>query len=148
MTGIADSGSMLFGPVELSVISLPSAAPSPELLAAIAKQVRSGVVRILDFAVVTKTENGAVQVDEIELDESGVAGVDVELAVPGLTSSDDLELLAADLAPGTSAAVVAFEMVWARELAAQVAADGATVVTSERIPAPVVNALVEMEAES
>ncbi|EGD53644.1 DUF6325 family protein [Gordonia neofelifaecis] len=148
MTGIADSGSTLFGPVELNVISLPGSAPSPELLAAVVQQVRSGVVRVLDFVVVTKAEGGEVVIEEIDLDESGVTDLNVEIVVPGLTSNDDLELLAADLAPGTSAAVVAFELVWARDLAAQVAADGCTVLASERIPAPVVNALVEMEAES
>ena len=44
---------------------------------------------------------------------------------------------------GGSAAVVALELVYARKLASALAASGGVVLSAERIPAPVVNALVD-----
>jgi hypothetical protein len=137
---------MSFGPVELTVIRFEGSGPSPELLHALATQVRSGVVRLLDFVVVSKTETGEEHIEEIDLVEFGLA--DLELHVPGLAAEEDLEELALRIPDGSAAAIVAFELLWARELAEQLAADGSAVIATERIPAPVVNAIVELASDA
>lgn len=148
MTGLTDSRSTLFGPVELNMITLPGAEPSAALLEAIAVQVRAGVLRILDFVVIHKGDDGEIEVTEVDFEAPAGGEVELELVLPGLTGDEDLQLLAEALAPGSSAAVAAFELLFAREFTAQLAADGCAVVTTERIPAPVVNALVEMADEA
>ena len=45
--------------------------------------------------------------------------------------------------PGTTAALVALELTWAKRIAEKLAAAGSEVIGVERIPAPVVNALLE-----
>jgi hypothetical protein len=115
-------------------------------LHALATQVRSGVVRLLDFVVVSKTETGEEHIEEIDLVEFGLA--DLELHVPGLAAEEDLEELALRIPDGSAAAIVAFELLWARELAEQLAADGSAVIATERIPAPVVNAIVELASDA
>lgn len=54
------------------------------------------------------------------------------------------EDLAELVPPGTSAVLVALELTYARELAQNLAAGGGFVLKSERIPAPVVNAVLDV----
>ncbi len=131
-----------FGPVELNVISLDGPRPSPGVLHALAKQVEAGVVRLLDFVVVTRSVTGAVSAEEIDLAEFGLA--DLAPLLPGLAADEDLQELADQLPPGASAAIVALELAWASELAEQLADDNSFVLATERIPAAVVNAIVEL----
>lgn len=134
-----------FGPVELNVISLSSPEPSPELLQALAAQIRAGVVRLLDFVVVSKSETGEVSFEEIDVE--AYEDADLVIEVPGLTGDEDLYELAAAIPDGGAAAVVAFELLWARDLAEQLAEDDSVVIATERIPAPVVNAIVGMASD-
>ncbi|GAA3141181.1 hypothetical protein GCM10020255_017810 [Rhodococcus baikonurensis] len=58
-------------------------------------------------------------------------------------SGDDITELAAAIPAGASALLVALELVYQRELAARTAESGAVLLGYERIPAPVVNALMD-----
>lgn len=131
------------GPVELMVVSLAQAGPSPAVIEALAAQVQAGTVRVLDFVVVDKSDSGDVEVTEVELDALGGAALD--LAVPGLTGDEDIAILAETLPPGGTAAIVALELVWARDLGARLAAEGSEVVASERIPSSVVNEIAALD---
>lgn len=131
-----------FGPVELNVIALAGPRPSPAVLHALATQVNAGVVRLLDFVVVSKSAAGVVSAEEIDLDEFDLA--DLAPMLPGLAADEDLRALADQLPPGGSAAVVALELCWARDLAEQLAVDDSFVIATERIPAAVVNAIVDL----
>lgn len=139
---MTDSVAAPLGPVELMVVSLAPGGPSPELLAALAAQADAQTVRVLDFVVVHKTEAGDVEVTELELDALG--GAALELAVPGLTGDEDIALLAETLVAGETSAIVALELVWARELGARLAAEGSEVIAAERIPASVVNEIAAL----
>lgn len=130
------------GPVELMVVSLAPGGPSTELLDALAAQLESGTVRVLDFVVVNKDDTGDIEIVEVELDALG--GLVLDFAVPGLTGEEDIVLLAEALTPGGSAAIIALELVWARELGARLAAEGSEVIAVERIPAPVVNEIAAL----
>jgi hypothetical protein len=59
-----------------------------------------------------------------------------------LLNTEDIELLAEEVAPGSSAAVLVFEHTWAKKLAGAVEGSGGFVVAREYIPAPVVEAAV------
>lgn len=132
-----------YGPVELYLVGFEGERPAPEVMQALTDQLDSGHVRLLDFVIVSRSADGEVTITEVD-DEAGDLGLgDIELGAIGITGEEDIEELAELVEPGTSAAVVALELAYARELASKLAASGGVVLSSERIPAPIVNALVD-----
>lgn len=132
-----------FGPVELYLVGFEGERPSPGVMGALLDLVGAGVVRLIDFVIVAKSEDGEITVIEIEAEAEAYGLVDIEIAAVGITGDEDIEELAELIPPGTSAALVALELVYARTLAEQVAKSGGVVLRSERIPAPIVNAVLE-----
>ena len=130
-----------YGPVELFLLGLEGDRPDPRLIAELAELVDDGILRVLDFVVISKSESGDVSVVEITDDDDDYAALDLVLS--GITGEEDIAELAELVPAGGSAAVVALELVYARRLASSLAASGGVVLSSERIPAPVVNALVD-----
>ncbi|KTR74595.1 hypothetical protein NS234_18705 [Microbacterium oxydans] len=106
-------------------------------------QLEGGLIRLLDFVIISKDADGTVTAIEIEdqTEEYGFGGI--ELAAAGIAGEEDIAELAELVEPGASAAVVAFELLYARRLAETVAASGAVVLSAERIPAAIVNAVLE-----
>ncbi|GAA4755030.1 DUF6325 family protein [Gordonia alkaliphila] len=135
--------SSLLGPVELMMVSMPDTGISPQVLAALAAQVRAGTVRILDLVLVTRAGEDEIEATELSLDAVGIEIMD--LALPGLTGDEDIALLAESLEVGESAAIVALELVWARDLGAALAAEGSEVIAAERIPSAVVNEIANLD---
>ncbi|MEN2738786.1 DUF6325 family protein [Microbacterium sp. X-17] len=132
-----------YGPVELYLVGFAGDRPDPGAITALLELVESGVVRLLDFVLVTKDLAGDVILTEIEDDEDGFGFGELVLDGAGLTGEEDVAELAELVEPGSSAAVIALELVFARTLATRLAAGGGVVLATERIPAPVVNALVD-----
>lgn len=130
-----------YGPVELFLLGLEGDRPDPRLIGELAELVDDGILRVLDFVVISKSESGDVSIVEIADDDDDYAALDLVLS--GITGEEDIAELAALVPEGGSAAVVALELVYARRLASSLAASGGVVLSSERIPAPVVNALVD-----
>ncbi len=137
-----------YGPVDLYLVGFEGDRPDPGTLDAIGELIEGGEIRLLDFLVISHEEDGSVLVTDFEevRDEYGFGTGDLEAS--GLVGDEDVEDLA-DLIPlGTSAALLAIELVWAKQLASRFAASGGVVLQTERIPAPVVNAvLAEAEGE-
>jgi uncharacterized membrane protein len=133
-----------YGPVELHLIGFDGDRPDPAVIAAIVDLIEAGVVRLLDFTIVSKSPDGEVTVTEIEdqTEEYGFGGV--ELAEIGIAGDEDIAELAELIPPGASAALVAFELAWARQLAERFAASGSVILRSERIPAPIVNEVLAL----
>lgn len=123
------------GPVEFYLISLADSQPAEAVIDELRDVVTTGTVQLLDLVVISKSDAGDVTVTEIE--------ADVDLGAPGLAGDDDIAEFAAVIEPGTTAALVALELTWAKRIAEKLAAAGSEVIGVERIPAPVVNALLE-----
>lgn len=132
-----------YGPVELYLVGFEGERPAPSLMQALMDLLEGGLVRLLDFVIIAKSDDGEVTVTEIEdeTDEYGFGSI--ELAEVGIAGDEDIDELAELIPPGGSAALVALELVYARALAGKLAASGAEVLSVERIPAPVVNAIVD-----
>lgn len=126
-------GGAQIGPVEIEVISMATAAPSPQLLHALAAQTSSGAVRLLDFVIISKSPTGETRIAEVDVTEYSLFHLDMH--VPGLTGRHELERIAAGLPDGRSAAVVVLELLWAKSFAEQLAFEGSRIVASERVPA-------------
>ncbi|WP_417563136.1 DUF6325 family protein [Microbacterium sp.] len=134
-----------YGPVEFYLVGLESTQPDPSTLDALGAMLETGAVRLLDFVLLSKSPTGEltlVETDDIE----GVA--ELELAAPGLAGDADAAEFAEHIPDGSAALLVAFELVFQRELASRLAASGGVVLHTERIPAPVVNALIDLETEN
>jgi hypothetical protein len=134
------------GPVEFVVVEFPGDRVEPGLAPALWRQVSRGVIHIVDLLFVSKAHDGSVR--SVELAE--LAGYEayraysgVVQAIDGLISPEDVTEVAAELRPGRVAMCVLFEHLWVRQLRDEVAAWGGRVPLVERIPAPVVDAVVE-----
>jgi hypothetical protein len=109
----------------------------------LAEVLDAGLVRLLDLVLMSRDDDGNLTVVEIEeeTDDYGFGGV--ELAAVGIVGDEDIAELSELVEPGTSAVLVALELAWARRLSEKLAASGGQLLSVERIPAPVVNALIE-----
>lgn len=134
-----------YGPVEMYLVGFEGDRPDPGVISALVDQLDSGLVRLLDFVIISKSAEGEVTVTEIEEETEAYGFGGVELAAIGLAGGEDVDELAELIEPGTSAALVSLELLYARTLASRLAASGAVVLSSERIPAPVVNAILDAE---
>ncbi|MCO7273594.1 DUF6325 family protein [Cellulosimicrobium cellulans] len=133
-----------FGPVEIVAIAFPSDRIPAGVQASVLEVLAEGTVTLLDLAVVRRSEAGDVEVLEVTDLGDELEITDVELTGAGLAGEDDLDAVAAGLAPGTSALVLVVEHTWARGVIAATGAADGVVLLSERIPAEVVNEVADL----
>lgn len=133
-----------FGPAEFYLVGFEGERPDPATFGALADLVSRGVVRVLDFVLLAKATDGTIDILEIEEDDPALSLGGLEPIAAGLASEEDVLALAEIVPPGRSAAVVVLELAFARILAQDLAAAGGQVLRSERVPAPVVNAVMDI----
>lgn len=133
-----------FGPAEFYLVGFEGERPDPATFRALTDLIDSGVVRLLDFVLLSKSASGEVEIVELDDDDGDLGLDDFQPIAAGLAGEEDVEALAAALDPGQSAAVVVLELTFARALAQSLAAAGGQVLRSERVPAPVVNAMMDI----
>jgi dihydroorotase-like cyclic amidohydrolase len=132
------------GPIDYLLIEWPGRQPTGEAAPHMVDLVDRGLIRILDIAFMTKSEDGTVAALEIsELGAEIEAFAIFEGASSGLLSEDDLREAAEALAPGTSAALLVFENSWAAPFATAVRKSGGQLVASGRIPIQAVIAALD-----
>ncbi|MFF2053633.1 DUF6325 family protein [Leifsonia sp. NPDC058194] len=134
-----------YGPAEFIVAQFDTDLPSPAVVEAILDLVASGTVRLLDLLIVRRGVDGSVELIELEEVGDQIGMADVQLEASGLAGDDDVTEIADLIEPGRAGAVLVIEHRWAKELASRFFAAGGSVVHTERIPAPVVNAIVAGE---
>lgn len=131
-----------YGPVEVLLVKFGSDRPDGRLVDALADTLQNEAVRLIDLVLISRNSNGEVTVEEIE-DVSAEFGFGtIELEASGIAGSEDIDELATQIPPGSAAAVVVIEHIWARKLASALVNSGGEVLGAERIPAPVVNDLL------
>jgi Family of unknown function (DUF6325) len=133
------------GPVDYAIIVFPGNRFTGEIAPAIADLVDEGVVRIIDAAFVGKDADGtAVALEMTDLDPAVQKGLeDLGIEIGGLFSDEDLINAAEELEPNTSAALLVWENVWAREVADAIRTAGGELAVFERLPHEVVQAARE-----
>lgn len=124
------------GPVDYLVVEFPDARVTGDALPRLVDLVDRGVVRILDLVFLRKEPDGSVIGMEIaDLDGDGELDLRVfEGAGSGLVGRDDLDEAAAVIGPGSAAAIVVYENVWAIPFSSALRRAGAALVASGRIP--------------
>ena len=130
-----------YGPAEFMVAQFDTDRPSAGVVEAILELVESGTVRLLDLVFVERHPDGSVDIIELEQIGDEIGMTDVTLEASGIAGDEDVEQIAELLDPGSTGAVLVIEHLWAKTLASRFFESGGVVLHSERIPAPVLNAV-------
>jgi hypothetical protein len=133
------------GPVDYLIVAFPGNEFRGEIAPALADLVESGTIRIIDLAFVGKDADGNVTAFELtDLDPEVREGFEkAGVEVNGLFNEDDLAAAGAELEPNSSAALLVWENVWARNVAQAIRDAGGEVLDFERVPHEVVEAARE-----
>ena len=136
------------GPVDYMIVAFPGNEFRGEIAPALAKLVDSGTIRIIDLAFVGKDEAGDVGAFELtDLDEDVRAGLEnLGVEVTGLFNEEDLMAAGEELEPNSSAALLVWENVWAKETAQAIRDAGGEIFDFARLPHDVVQAAREYAA--
>jgi hypothetical protein len=133
------------GPVQYIVVGFPGNKFKGEILPALGDLVQKGLVRVMDLAFAAKDADGTVVCMEFEdlVKEESSPFAAFENMIGDLISENDLLLAADELEPGSSAAVLVWENLWAKPFAEALQnADGA-LVAYDRIPYEVIQAVIK-----
>jgi Family of unknown function (DUF6325) len=138
------------GPVDYMIVAFPGNQFKGEIAPALADLVDAGTIRIIDIAFVGKDANGDTVAFELtELDPEVQKGLDnLGIEVEGLFNEDDLRDAGEALEPNSSAALLVWENVWAREVGQAMRNAGGELVAFERLPHDVVQAAREWALEA
>jgi hypothetical protein len=123
------------GPIDYLIVEWPGRQPDGEAAPHLIDLVDRGLIRIIDLAFIVKDEDGAVSRLEIaDLGDEVAAFAEFEGASTGLLSEEDTGEAANALEPGTSAALLVYENLWAAPFASALRRSGGQLVASGRIP--------------
>jgi Family of unknown function (DUF6325) len=137
------------GPVDWIVVEFPGSRFKGEIIPALEDLVQRDIVRILDLLVMKKDDDGTLEAFELsDLDDSELGSLrsyETELAM--LLSEDDVHAVAAAVEPGSTAAVLVWENLWAAPFGSAVRRAGGQLVASGRIPIQALLAVIEEDDE-
>ena len=135
------------GPVDFVIVEFPAGErnftgeAADELLAL----VEAGSIRVIDMLILAKDDDGGVEAMELsDLDDLGpFQALEAELAE--FLAEEDVEHLAAAMDPGSVAAVLIYENLWAAPFASAVRRAGGQLIANGRIPAQAIIAAIEAD---
>ena len=138
------------GPVEFAVIGFPGNNFKGEIAPALGDLVEAGTIRILDLAFVSKDGDGNVVAVEVEDTDSAIFQAFERIGAErgGLLNAADLEAAAEVLEPNSSAAIIVWEDLWAKDLVEALRRADAVVVERHAVPYELVQAAVAFAEEN
>ena len=137
------------GPVDYVVVEFPAdrANFSGEMAAELKALIERGAIRVLDLILLKKELDGSVEGFEShdfgDIDLGGLRELETELAL--LLAEEDVESIGAALEPGSVAAVLVWENLWAAPFGSAVRRSGGQLVASGRIPIQALAAVIEAD---
>ncbi len=133
------------GPVDYLIVAFPGNKFRGEIAPALADLVDAGTIRIIDLAFVAKDADGEVLAFELnDLDPEVRAGFErAGVEVQGLFNEEDLAAAGEELELNSSAALLVWENVWARDVAQRMRDAGGILLDFDRVPHEVVQAARE-----
>lgn len=135
------------GPVDYLVIEFPAGQQNftGEAVQELGRLAESGTIRILDFLLLQKNDDGtvdALEIDDLE-EEAEIRVFETEIAE--ILAADDVEMLAEAMLPGSVAGVLVYENRWAAPFASAARRAGGQLIASGRIPIQAIAASIEAE---
>jgi hypothetical protein len=118
------------GPVEVMTLIFPGDRAHPDVADVLADLATGREISVLDLVFVTRPAEGPVRVASVRenLGHTGLGAL--EISAQALISEDDLKAISESLEPCMSAAMIAYEHRWTRQLVAVVRDAGGTVIFS------------------
>jgi hypothetical protein len=136
------------GPVDWIVVEFPGSKLTGDIAPIIDDYVARGLIKVLDLLFLKKDADGSLEAYEAsDLDVSEIGELrshEKDLAM--VLSEQDVTDLAATIEPGSSAAVLVWENLWAAPFGAAVRHAGGQLAASGRIPIQAVLAAIEADA--
>jgi len=130
------------GPIEILVLGFPGSKFTGEIRPRILELVERGIVTIVDAVFIQKDLDGVVTFTEMDelTDDPEMEALASELSEQlDLISADDVQDLAADLTPGSSALALVFEHTWMKPVRDAVVASGGFLLADIHVPGDVVD---------
>jgi len=140
---------MPLGPMEYVVLEFDGNQFRGEIASALRDVVSKGVISIADLIFVKKDQGGDVTV--LELKDLGTDAIAWEPILGDLTnlfSLEDIEDLANELQPNSSAALVLFEHTWAAKLRDAIASARGRLVTDGLVPPEIVDEVLRQRQQA
>ena len=133
------------GPVDYLIVEFPAGHQNftGEGADELVKLHEAGIIRIMDILILTKDANGAV--DAMELSDLGELGElqRLEAQLVQTLAEEDVVNLAVAMDPGSVAAVLVYENVWAAPFGSAMRRAGGRLIANGRIPIQALIAAVE-----
>lgn len=138
------------GPIDYLVLEYPNGRPTGEAVPHLLDLIDRGLIRILDFGIVVKADDGSFR--SVALSELPAVGADAltvfEGVETGILDEEDLAQIAAVIDNGSFGVIIVYENSWAAPFATALRRAGAQLVSSGRIPVQaVLEALEATEGE-
>ena len=137
------------GPVDWIVVEFEGTKLNGDIAPILKDYVDRDLIRVLDLLFIKKDEDGgfeAFEATDLEDSEIGeLRAYETELAM--LLSEQDVADLVETIEPGSSAAVLVWENLWAAPFGAAVRHAGGQLVASGRIPIQAIIAAMESDEE-
>jgi hypothetical protein len=132
------------GPVDYLIVEFPAGHQNftGEGVDELVRLHDAGIIRIMDVVIIQKADDGSVMAQELgDLDELGeLARIETELAQT--LAAEDVEHLAAAMDPGSVAAALVYENLWAAPFASAMRRAGGQLIANGRIPVQAIAAAV------
>jgi Family of unknown function (DUF6325) len=125
-----------FGPIDVVVIGYPPGAPmTGEAIPLLVDLVDRGIIRVLDARFVRKDPDGTFSgFDFADLEEGEIGDLAVFAgASTGLLGDEDVSVAAAEIEPGSAAAMIVYENRWAAPFIGAVRRNGGVLIANQRI---------------
>jgi len=137
------------GPVDWIVVEFPGSKFNGEIAPVLQDLVERDLIKVLDLLMLRKDDAGELEIFEASDLEDGELGElrtqEAELAM--VLSEQDVLDIAETIEPGSTAAVLVWENLWAAPFGAAVRHTGGQLVASGRIPIQAVIAAIEADLE-
>ena len=138
------------GPVDFLIVEFPAGQQNftGEGIDELLRLHDSGTIRIMDILILQKGTNGTTMAQELgDLEELGeLRRLEAELVQT--LAEEDVDKLAAAMAPGSVAAVLVYENTWAAPFASAMRRAGGQLIANGRIPIQAIIAAIEADAAS
>jgi Family of unknown function (DUF6325) len=140
---------MTYGPVDFIALEFKGNQFKGEILPAMLDLVQKKIVRVIDFIVVIKDQEGKHQALELEQLDAEVVHIfdPLELEISGIIQVEDIEMIAEKLENNTTAAILLVENLWAIKFGEAAVRANGHMVMFQRIPFEVVNETMELLAQ-
>ena len=141
---------MSYGALDFLALEFDTDKLKGEILPELLDLVEKKIVRVIDLIIIEKDEDGNYEALEVEQLAPDLLAIfdPLDFEISGLIQVEDIEMIAADMDPNTTAGLLLVENLWAIKFGEAVLRAEGRVLMHERIPFEVVNETLEIFAQA